>query len=60
MGTVGGYGGIAGNPKSRRHYPVAQAAEFCIRRSKCRNGRKLKTQCAGCIRYSNFAPKDEK
>ena len=36
------------DPKSRRHHPVCQAAEFCIRKSRCKNA----TKCDECFKYS--------
>ena len=53
--------GVSGNYKSRRHYPVAQEAQFCMRKmwkerdgimQRCKNRRK----CKGCINFGNYRP----
>lgn len=53
--------GVGGNYKSRRHYPVAQDAQFCMRSMwKERDGRiqrcKNRKKCGGCVKFSEYAP----
>ena len=44
------------NPKSRKHFPIAQDVQFCIRAGRCVNDGTAKCGDA-CLRYSGWEEK---
>jgi len=51
--------GVSGSSKSRRHYPVAQDAQFCMRKLWRKNGRRdvrcgNRRKCKKCLNYSEY------
>lgn len=44
-------------PKSRKHFPLAQRVQFCIRAGRCINDGKAGKCGDACIRYSGFKAK---